>query len=132
MPLPKTSWFAEYADGTRFPAIGPDGKERSYDDIPNRDRIVVFCLFTVETKKPLFTLHLDPEQKLIYRRRVFQTVAGVKDIFYLVGWRRNVNGESIQSIAYIHEETGYVQMAGKFREKHVLFDSPVLREFEKV
>lgn len=127
----RISWFAEYEGGKRFPAIGPDGKERSYDHLENRDAIRVFCLFEVESKNPVFTLHLDPGQKLIYRRRVFKPVGGKDQVFFLVGWRRTINGESIQSIAYVHEETGYVQMAGKFRENHSLFDSPVLREFEK-
>lgn len=127
----KVSWFAEYADGTRFPAIGPDGAERSYDNLPDRDAIRVFCLFDLESKAPVFTLHLDEGQRLIYRRRVFKNVGGGENVFYLVGWRRNIGGESVQSIAYVHEATGYVQLAGKFREKHPLFDSPVLRDFEK-
>jgi hypothetical protein len=130
--MPKLSWFAEYQDGSRFPQIAEDGTERSYDNIPNRDSIACFCLFKVEDKKPVFTLYLDPGQKLIYRRRVFKVLGGTDKIFYLVGWRKTVGGECVQAISYIHEETNYVQMAGKFREDHPLFDSPTLREFEKV
>lgn len=131
MSKAKFSWFVEYKGGKRFAAIAEDGTERSYDHIPDRDQIALFCLFDIETKKAIFTLHLDENQRLIYRRRVFKPVGNKDSVFYLVGWRMNQNGECIQSIAYVHEETGYVQMAGKFRENHSLFDSPILRDFEK-
>lgn len=131
--MPRLSWFAEYQDKTRFAQLAEDGKtERSYDHIPNRDSIVCFCLFEVDTKKPVFTLYLDDGYKLIYRRRVFKAIGQPDKVFYLVGSRKTVGGECVQSIAYVHEETCYVQMAGRFRADHPLFDIPVLRDFEKV
>lgn len=54
---------------------------------------------------------------------------GMTGACHLVGWRRNINGETIQSIAYVFEN-GQIEMAGRFDEKHPWFYSPKLRPFE--
>lgn len=124
-------WAAQYDDGSVVNQVSPDGRELSYDQLENRDRIAIFSLWNLETRRPLLTLHLDPEQKLIYRRRVWQQPGQSEPdlVVYLVGWRRTVGGECLQSIAYVFED-GRVELAGRFRENHPLFDAPVLRPFE--
>ena len=124
-------WAAAYDDGTVVDQFR-DGKELSYDDLVDRERIVAFSLWDLETRKPVFTLHLDPGQKLIYRRRCWQRQGEAKpfQVVYLVGWRRTISGECVQSIAYVFEETGRVELAGRFRENHPIFDAPKLRPFE--
>jgi hypothetical protein len=125
-------WAARYDDGTIINQI-TDGKELSYDDLKDRERIVSFALWDHETHKPVLTLHLDLGQKLIYRRRCWQRAGEEKpyQVVYLVGWRRTIAGECIQSIAYVFEETGRMELAGRFRENHPLFDPPKLRSFEE-
>lgn len=125
-------WAAAYDDGTVIDQF-QDGKERSYDDLVARERIVTFALWDLETRKPVFTLHLDPGQKLIYRRRCWQRQGEDKpfQVVYLVGWRRTIAGECVQSIAYVFADTGRVELAGRFRENHPVFDSPKLRPFEE-
>lgn len=124
-------WAAKYDDGSIVNQFGEDGQELSYDNLKDRERVVVFIIYDQDTGKSVLGLNLDPGQKLIYRRRnwarpgedrPFRTV-------HLVGWRRTIAGECIQSIAYVFED-GRIELAGKFRENHPLFESPVLRPFE--
>ena len=124
-------WVAKYSDGSVVHQYA-DGVERSYDTLPDRDRITAFAVYDQETRKSILTLHLDPGQKLIYRRRVEmksdRTVP--VEVCYLVGWRRTISGECVQSIAYIFETSGRIELAGRFDESHPWFYSPVLRPFE--
>jgi hypothetical protein len=126
-------WAAKYRDGSIVNQFDADGKEASTDNLKFRDEIESFALWDFDTRKPILTLHLDPGQKLIYRRRCWQRPGEEKphQVVYLVGWRRTVAGECIQSIAYVFEDTGRVELAGRFRENHPIFDSPVLRSFEE-
>lgn len=125
-------WAAKYDDGATVNQY-EDDKELSYDNLVDRGRIVSFALWDYTTRKPVFTLHLDPGQKLIYRRRCWQRVGAEKpyQVVYLVGWRRTIAGECVQSIAYVFEDSGRVELAGRFRENHPVFDSPKLRPFEE-
>jgi len=123
-------WLAIYKNGDRIAQVGPDGKDISYDALPNRDQISDFALYDHSTKKAILTLHLEPGQRLIYRRRVAKSAGGKDEVCCLAGWRRTVAGECIQSIAYVFESTGRIEMAGAFNEKHPWFYSPVLRDFE--
>lgn len=128
----KILWAAQYKDGSVINQF-TDGKELSTDNLERRDEIESFALWDQETRKPVLTLHLDPDQKLIYRRRCWQRVDEERPskVVYLVGWRRTVAGECIQSIAYVFEDTGRVELAGRFRENHPIFDAPKLRPFEE-
>jgi len=125
-------WTAQYNDGTVVNQF-QDGKELSYDNLKDREQIASFALWNRDTLKPVLALHLDPGQKLIYRRRCWQRAGEEKpyQVVYLIGWRRTIAGECIQSIAYVFEETGRVELAGRFRENHPIFDSPKLRPFEE-
>lgn len=125
-------WVAKYADGTTVNQVTPEGTELSYEAL-DRDRVVAFALWNHAARKPVLTLHLEPGQKLIYRRRV-EMRSDQKEpvqVCYLVGWRRTINGECIQSIAYVFGDTGRIELAGKFDEKHPWFYSPTLRPFEE-
>lgn len=123
-------WLAVYKDGSRVAHVGVDGKEISYDALPARDEIETFALFDKANGKAIVSLHLEPGQKLIYRRRVAIKPGGPQEVCYLVGWRRTVGGECIQSIAYVFEATGRIELAGAFNEKHPWFYSPALRPCE--
>ena len=128
-------WCAKYSDGTVVNQYDAEGKERSYEQLDHAS-VVAFGLYDQESRRPLLTLHLDPGQRLIYRRRVEMKQTGdraaaVNEVCYLVGWRRTVAGECIQSIAYVFASTGRIEMAGKFDERHAWFYSPTLRPFEE-
>lgn len=124
-------WFAVYKDGSRVAHLDADGKEISYDALPSRDDITDFVLYDIQSKKAVVSLHLEPGQKLIYRRRVaIKPGGGPQEVCYLVGWRRTIGGECVQSIAYVFEETGRIELAGAFNEKHPWFYSPNLRPCE--
>jgi len=117
------TWVAKYRDGQFVTQHKGNGEMMSADNV---DRKLVESFSLLNGEKIIFTLHLDPGQRLIYRRRVEQNVGGEQKVCHLVGWR----GDIAQSICYVFED-GQVEMAGAFREDHPWFYSPNLREFEQ-
>jgi hypothetical protein len=126
------NWEARYNDGTVLPKFNDDGSENRYEDI-DRGKLESFALFMEidGVNHPAIELHLDPGQNLIYRRRVEKRSDGVEFVVYLVGWKMQVGGETVQSIAYI-SEAGEVHLAGKWRDNHPWFYAiqPVVAEEE--
>jgi hypothetical protein len=121
-------WIAVYTDGTQLQQH--DGKvENRYADIDRR-RLAAFSL--VEGSRVVCVVHFDhPAQRLIYRRRVFVKPGGGEDVYYLAGWQRLVGGQNVQSIAVVHGDGERVDVIGKWRENHWLFDAVELREEEE-
>lgn len=89
-------------------------------------------------KSELFTLHLEEDQRLIYRKRNVETIGvpaekNLYPVIYLIGWRQKVNGKDVQSITYICNWIGkgfQIHQAGKFREDHPWFYPPYLHIHE--
>ena len=119
--------MAAYQDGTTVSYI-QNGLPVSADII-DRDSVQTFMLFDTNLKKAIITMHIDPGQKLIYRRRTEIHPGKDPIICHLVGWRKTVGSECMQSIAYCFED-GRIEMAGKFKEGHPWFYSPKLRPSE--
>ena len=104
-----------------------DGSTFGYEDI-DRERLSAFAL--ERGGEDIIVLHLDDKDKrLIWRKRVFKTIAGTKNIVHLLGWQKTVNGENVQSIAYIFED-GKIHFAGKFRKNHPILDEIKLTKEE--
>lgn len=108
----------------------------SIDKVPREN--LVAMVVKIGDKQELFTLHLEPEQKLIYRHRglisagVPKTQEKEPDI-YLIGWTQQVNGKNTQSITYICDFPGRgftIHQAGKWRDDHPWFYRPELRKWE--
>lgn len=119
------NWTAHYNDGTTLNQYNGDNENR-YQDI---DRSKLTCFVLSNDEKLLFAVHLQPDQRLIYRKRV-EKKAGLPDtVIYLAGWQQTVNGQNIQSIAYV-TEGGQIHLAGEFKEDHPWFYSPELLPFE--
>ena len=115
------SWRAVYHDGSLLNQHRGDDTENSYLDI-DRARLAAFSLMRDET--PIVTIHLEPGQRLIYRRRCFLRCGEPEPIvFYLVGWQRTINGENVQSISVVAEDSGEVNVIGKWRDDHPVFAS---------
>ena len=96
------SWRAIYEDGTFLDEYKEDKTPNSYWDI-DRTRLIIFELF--KNGKSIYRLHLEPEQTLIYRRRVRADPGGnVLYVFYMVGWQQKIKGQNVQSIAYIQDD----------------------------
>lgn len=117
------TWRAVYRDGT---VVEQYDEKRDPIEVSSEiiDRRNVKTFFILHGQVPVLTLHLDEGQNLIYRRRI--SVTGDKrEICHLVGWQRIVQGETVQSIAYVFED-GRIEMAGRFREDHPWFYSIVL------
>ncbi len=112
------NWRARYFDGSVLEQYDSDGKVNGYENI-DRKNLSAFEIYNVDKPEPLiFRMFLEEGQKLIYRRRTWQDVNSGGDItgkrfLYLVGWQKNVRGENIQSVNYIHPD-GHVEQAGKW------------------
>lgn len=126
-------WVAYYADNTHLRQYDDDGHENKYADI-DRARLASFALYdggVPHSEAPfhyepathkLFHLHLEPGQRLIYRRRVEQTVGAAPIVCCMIGWQQLIGDQNTQSIAYIFEN-GTIELAGRWREDHPWFYS---------
>jgi hypothetical protein len=119
-------WEARYNDGSALPQYNDDGSENRYADI-DRGRLVNFAILRSDGH-PVLTLHLDPGQRLIFRRRVEMRPGAPPFVIYLVGWQMTVQGQNVQSIAYL-AESGELHLAGAWRENG-WFDAVVPVECE--
>jgi hypothetical protein len=119
------TWRATYKDGTVFDAS--KDHDLSVDRL-DRKQLEQFGLVN-QSGKSLMTLHLDPGQRLIYRRRVSRPDGAKDSVCHLLGWQQTVGGQNVQSILYVFED-GRIEMAGRFREDHPWFYAPKLRRVE--
>ncbi len=119
------AWRATYKDGSVFDAS--KDHDLSVDRL-DRKQLGQFELVN-GTGRSLMTLHLDPGQRLIYRRRVTMAQGGKPSICHLLGWQQTFGGQNVQSILYVFED-GRIEMAGKFKEGHPWFYAPELRRVE--
>ncbi len=113
-------WRAVYSDGTVLDQYNGEGKPNGYENI-EREKLSQFQL--LKEGKVFFSLILEPGQRLIFRRRVFQNLKETHHIF-LIGWQK----DGQQAISYLFED-GSVIMAGKWKDK--MFKAPNLLECEK-
>ena len=114
-------WKAIYSDGTELNQH-ENGQELSYYKI-DQSKLKFFSL--INNGKVVLVLHIFDGRKLIYRRRVMiHQHTGEQEVIYLVGWQKNINGENVQSIAYIHED-GTIVISGAFNELPEPYSSPV-------
>ena len=141
--MPKYNWEATYADGFKVPQYNADGSENAYTDL-RHELLTSFALYAMlgdEKLEKVFELHLDPGQRLIFRKRVWMYSTpdgGGQDFVYMIGWQqkqhhrgvyscngyeKNCECPNVQAIAYVFSD-GHVELAGKFREGHPVFDPP--------
>ena len=104
-----------------------DGSSFGYADI-DRKELSAFAL--EKDEKEIVKLHLDEGQRLIWRKRGYIFPGGGNCEIHLLGWQKTINGENVQSIAYVFED-GHIEMAGQFREDHPIFDKVELIDEEK-
>lgn len=127
--MKETRWRAIYNDKTILPQYCKCGFKSGYENI-DRDKLLAFDIYTIGNKEKyipnddktghlLFRMYLEPEQRLIYRRRVWGEVnlttmeQKIKGYLYMVGWQQKVNGKNTQSINYIFPD-GHVEQRGKW------------------
>lgn len=117
------TWMVQYNDGTQI--LSSD--DFKYGDI-DRERLQVFALLQVNSKKPLVVLHLTPERRLIYRKRSALTInpelgeVTEQQSVWLVGWQQLVNGENVQVLTVVFED-GHIEVTDGFKEGHPWFDT---------
>ena len=98
--------------------------------------ILLFIVFPLvpgvidDSGNTILELHLEPGQRLIYRRRHAQTIGKPLITVTIVGWQQTIAGQNVQSIAYVFED-GRIELAGRWKEDHPWFYSPQLLSFEK-
>ena len=112
-------WLATYTDGTTLGQYNGDGVEYSSEHI-DRSKLASFALIG-EAGDKFLQFHLEPGQRLIYRRRIEQSVGGSPTICYLAGWQQTIHGQNVQSIWYVFDEGARLESAGRFDETHPWF-----------
>jgi len=97
------SFYVNYENGNRIKLLD----KVNFDDIPREG------LKDIETRVGngiMFTMHLEKDQKAIFRKRGFVSQLPPEKhpepVVYLIGWRQKVGGKDIQSITYICDWIG--------------------------
>lgn len=110
------SFRAHYNDGSY--------QERgNYADI-DRDRLVAFELFDINTDNTALKMVFLPGQKLIWRKRHELKSTGEEKIVHLIGKQENRGGKNYQSLALLFDD-GHTEFFDKFDPRH-----PFLREVQ--
>jgi hypothetical protein len=104
------AWKAIYSDGTILPQYNEDGSKNGYENI---DRTILKAFAIFDDDKLLFKLHLEPGQRLIYRRRNFINPMNPSEtnFFYMIGWQQKIGGANTQAINYVYPD-GHIEQAG--------------------
>lgn len=114
-------WVAVYGQDEFFRQFNEDDTENKYMDI-DRKKLIEFHILDRGTGKTVFALALEPEQRLIFRRRnsLNASTGDMNWTIYLVGWQQTVGGKNIQSLNWIFPD-GSIIATGKFKEEHPIF-----------
>ena len=119
---------AYYGDNKKELGKQADGSSFGYTDI-DREKLSAFALFRDDKK--IIKLHLDEDGKrLIWRKREYKRPGKSTNTIHLLGWQKTVNGKNVQSIAYVFDD-GHIELAGRFKENHPIFDKVELIDEEK-
>ena len=111
-------WVAEYNDGSHMNQYNGDGSENKYIDI-DRDKLSKFII--LKNNNPFLILNLTPNKKLIYRKRVAQSLlTNSKQEVHLVGWQETINGKNIQNISFLFDD-GHIEVLDRFYNNHKWF-----------
>lgn len=136
---------AIYSDGTHFTFSEDSQNSKDYAKI-DRTKLIAFEIYN--DTKLLHKLHLEPNQRLIVRRRYLiqwgrrvnpdwkegddpeKRMIGFHNEFpvYLVGYQETIKGENRQSILIIHPD-GHTEAISKW--KNAPLDAVNLTEDEK-
>ena len=114
-------WEALYRGGSCLPQYNEGGKENKYTDI-DRSKLEKFILKDAETGDPKLILNIKEGQKLIYRRRIAQNFKNqITERVHIMGWQQTIGGKAVQSINFLFESTGHIEMTDGFKENHQWF-----------
>ena len=114
----KYHWIARYNDGTFLRQIESSVAKNSYVDI-NRNKLSAFEMW--EGSNRLLIIHFSPGQRLIWRRRVEMSAAGIVEVCHLIGKQETIGGKNYQGIVGLFESDGRIEVTGKFEEGHPWF-----------
>jgi hypothetical protein len=117
-------WIAHYGADT-FPQYNEDGSENKYADI-DRSRLTAFSL--VRDGSVIVRIHMSPDKRLIYRRRIEVRPGGGKTTCHLAGWQKTVGGENTQSIVCVFEHLNTFEVIDGWKDGW--YDKPDFLEFE--
>lgn len=146
------SWEALTRDGKVYPSgILNENNRGGYDALPH-DKLAAFSLRVHFHKsrsdgaggsildlvdEPVFTMHLEPEERLIYRGRVSTASVFGDEIavrrgprLILVGARKSVGSHAVQRLVWIFESNSELHFTDRFKDRDSWFYSPVFRHYE--
>jgi len=119
-------WKAVYADGTELSQYNeaefvkpPHARKGAkYTDI-DRSKLKEFHIYKdSDPNNPFLVISLDGNKRLIYRRRVVQSLlTNKKEVVILAGYQEKIAGKNVQNINFIFED-GHIETVDKFRSDH--------------
>lgn len=121
------TWFAVYKDGQTH-HYNPELYNIANIDKEKLDKLVLHL--EGQTIPFMITHFDDPRKRPIYVRRVELPDANhnFRIVCHIMGWQMKVNGENIQSINYVFETDGRVEVHKVEKEKGEIEDVHVPRE----
>ncbi len=123
-------WVVQYNDGTQHDS-DESGEGFKYQAI---DRKLLSQFRMMDGDRVVAVLHLTPERKLIYRKRVAVNVTtNDKVAVFLFGWQEEVGcyGTNVQTLCALFED-GHIEITNGFREGHEWFYPINFRPEEKL
>jgi hypothetical protein len=118
------TWKAIYNDGTHLNQIDPDGTKHAYADI-DRAKLSAFQLID-ESGRVVVDIHVNPGQRLIWRRRTEMSAGNEPVVCHIVGKQETVNGKNYQGVMALFENDGHTEVLGRFEENHPWLYPPQL------
>ncbi len=129
-------WVVQYNDGTQHDS-DESGEGFKYQDI-DRDNLSQFRM--MDGNRVVAVLHLTPERKLIYRKRVAVNVmTNNKVAVFLFGWQETIEFDtgpyvakkSAQTLCALFED-GHIEVVNGFKENHPWFGKINFRPEEEL
>ena len=133
-------WEAETRSGKVYSSdLLNNGNRGGYDALPHDDIAVFRITMLVHPmenglalgaakKFNIVTIHLDLDERVVYRRRVTMAPGAGRRVCILAGAHKNVRGRDALRLHWIFEDTGEVHCTSRYSEG--IFDSPNIREYE--
>lgn len=114
------AFMLHYSDG-RVLQLATDRKEVYPDNEVTYGNLNREGLFAIEVHRKdkglVFQMHIESDSRLIYTRRTIMKSGFEPMAFYILGWRKNVAGQNIQSINIIYENMDVIQSLPRFRQE---------------
>lgn len=118
-------WIAKYNNGTEISSL--DGNK--YKNI-DKGSLKTFVLLQVDNDKPVVTLEMGGNKRLILFKRITICSDGGKLLKWVVGHQELIQGRNVQKLYFVAPD-GRMDTTDGFNEDHVKFARPSDKQMER-